>query len=143
MKIKKFEFSIDGYFRDSYALKYKKGIFEYRANADKNQITTINPVCKNDYDFENVAIVSIDSLDEDLIISEERLNNFYKYITRYCKSWKTEYQDYEVCDGTSWECNIWIDDYKLVSQGYAAYPSNFKSFMNKLKVLTSGKIFLS
>jgi hypothetical protein len=141
MKIKKFEFSIDGYFRESYSLKYKKGIFEYRANVHKNQITTINPVFKNDYDFKNVAIVSIDSLDEDLIISEERLNNFYKYITRHCKSWDTDYQDYEVSDGTGWNCNIWIDDFKLVSHGYAAYPINFQAFMNKLKVLTSGKIF--
>lgn len=126
MKIKKFEFSIDGYFRESYALKYRKGNFEYRANVDKNQITTINPVFKDDYD---------------LIISEERLNNFYKYISRHCKSWDFEYQDFEVSDGTSWECTIWIDDFKLVSKGYAAFPSNFKAFMNKLQVLTSGKIF--
>ena len=141
MKIKKFEFSIDGYFRDNYALKYEKGFFGYRANVDTNQITTINPVFKDDYDFENVAVFSIDSLDDDLIISEERLNNFYKYISRHCKSWDTKYQDFEVSDGTSWECAIWIDDFKLVSKGYAAFPSNFKAFMNKLQVLTTGKIF--
>jgi hypothetical protein len=141
MKIKKFEFSINGYFRDSYSLKYKKGIFEYRADVVESKITTINPVFKNEYHFENVAIFLMDSLDADLIISEERKNNFYKYITRYCKSWETEYQDYEVSDGTGWECTIWIDDFKLVSHGYAAYPRNFKEFMNKLKVLTSGKIF--
>jgi hypothetical protein len=141
MKIKKFEFSINGFFRDSYSLKYKKGIFEYRADVFKRQITTINPVFKNDYHFENVAIFSMDSLDADLIISEERKNNFYKYITKYCKSWETEYQNYEVYDGTGWECTIWIDDFKLVSRGYEAYPNNFKAFMNKLKILTSGKIF--
>ena len=78
-----------------------------------------------------------------LLIKQSSLlkNNFYKYITRYCKSWDTEYQDYEVCDGTGWDCTIWIDDFKLVSHGYEAYPRNFKAFMNKLKVLTSGKIF--
>ncbi len=141
MRIKKFEFSIDGYFRDSYSLKYKKEIFEYRADVVKNQITTINPVFKNEYHFKNVAVFSMDSLDADLIISEERKNNFYIYITRYCKSWDIEYQDHDVCDGTGWECTIWIDDFKLVSRGYEAYPSNFKAFMNKLKVLTSGKIF--
>ena len=141
MKIKKFEFSIDGYFRDSYSLKYKKGVFEYRANVADIKITNINPVIKNNYHFENVAIFQTDSFDEDLVISEERKNNFYKYISKYCKSWETEYQNYEVYDGTGWECTIWIDDFKLVSQGYAAYPRNFKAFMNKLKVLTSGKIF--
>lgn len=141
MKIKKFEFNIDGYFRDSYSLKYKKGIFEYRANVAEIKITNINPVIKNNYHFENVAIFQTDSFDEDLIISEERKNNFFKYISKYCKSWESDYQNYEVCDGTSWECIIWIDDFKLASHGYEAYPSNFKSFMNKLKILTSGKIF--
>ena len=141
MKIKKFEFSIDGYYRDSYSLKYKKGIFEYRADVADIIITNINPVINNNYHFENVAIFQTDSFDADLNISEERINNFYKYITRYCKSWETEYQDFEVCDGTGWECNIWIDDYKLVAHGHEAYPSNFKSFLNKLKILTSGKIF--
>ena len=141
MKIKKFEFSIDGYFRDSYSLKYKKGIFEYRTNAVESQISTINSNHKSDYNFENAAIDSNDSLNDDLIITEERLTNFYNYITQNCKSWETDYQDYEVNDGTGWKCNIWIDDFKLVSKGYAAFPSNFESFKNKLQVLTSGKIF--
>lgn len=141
MKIKKFEFSIDGYFRDSYSLKYKKGIFEYRTNAVESQISTINSNHKSDYNFENAAIVSIDSLNDDLIISEERINNFFNYITQNCKSWYTDYHDYEVSDGTGWKCNIWIDDFKLVSNGYAAFPSNFESFKNRLQILTSGKIF--
>jgi hypothetical protein len=141
MKIKKFEFSIEGYFRDSYSLKYTKGVFEYRADVAESKITNISPIIKNDYHFENIAIFQTDSFDEDLVISNERKNNFYKYIKKYCKSWETEYQNYEVYDGTGWECAIWIDDFKLVSYGYAAYPSNFKAFLNKLNVLTSGKIF--
>ena len=80
MKIKKFEFRIDGYYRDSYSLKYKKGIFEYRADVAEIIITDINPVINNNYHFENVAIFQTDSFDADLNISEERINNFYKYI---------------------------------------------------------------
>jgi len=141
MKIKKLEFQIGSYFGDNFSLNYKKGIFEYRAAVDRIVMTELNPVFKNDYHFEHVAIFTLDSIDADLVISEERKHNFYNYISRYCNSWEKDYPDDEVMDGTSWNCTIWIDDFKLNSSGHMSYPSNFNSFLNKLTELTSGKIF--
>ncbi|MFV8366209.1 hypothetical protein [Flavobacterium sp. XS1P27] len=142
MKIRKFEFSIGSCFGSSYSLEYKKGLFLYRAQTgDESSISIINPIFKNDYQFEHIAIFQSDSFDEDLVISEERKLNFFKYINRYCNSWEKEYSNNIVCDGTTWECDIWIDDFRLKSNGLEEYPSNFKSFLNKISVLTSGKIF--
>ncbi|WP_158729051.1 hypothetical protein [Flavobacterium sp. I-STPA6A] len=142
MKIRKFEFNIGSYFGPTYSLLYKSGLFLYRAQTgDESSISSINPIFKNDYQFEHIAIFQSDSFDADLVISEERKLNFFKYIIRYCKSWEKEYSNNIVCDGTSWECDIWIDDFRLKSNGLEEYPSNFKSFLNKLSVLTSGKIF--
>ena len=142
MTIKKFEFSIGAYFGSSYSLEYKKGLFLYRAKTgDIATISNINPIFINDYQYEHIAIFQSDSIDSDLVISEERKLNFFKYISRYCKSWEKEYQNNFICDGTSWECDIWIDDFRLKSNGLEEYPPNFKSFLNKLSVLTSGKIF--
>ena len=81
------------------------------------------------------------SIDADLVISEERKLNFFKYISRYCKSWEKEYSHNIVYDGTCWECDIWIDDFRLKSNGLEEYPTNFKAFLKKLSILTSGKIF--
>ena len=142
MRIKKLQFRIGGFFGSSYSLEYKKGLFLYRAQTDgTTTISDINPIFKNDYQFEHVAICQSDSFDADLVISEERKLNFLKYISRYCKSWKMEYLNNDICDGTSWECDIWIDDFRLQSSGQNKYPSNFNSFLIKLSLLTKGKIF--
>ena len=142
MKIRKFEFSIGSYFGPSYSLEYKKGLFLYRAQTgDDSTLSNINPIFINDYQFEHIAIFQSDSFDADLVISEERKLNFFKYITRYCKSWEKEYSTNIVCDGTSWECDIWIDDFKLKSNGLEEFPKNFNTFLKKLSTLTSGKIF--
>lgn len=142
MKIRKFEFSIGSYFGPSYSLKYKKGLFLYRAQTgDENTISNINPIFKNDFQYEHEVIFQSDSFDADLVISEERKLNFLKYISRYCKSWKKEYLNNDICDGTSWECDICIDDFRLKSSGQNKYPSNFNSFLIKLSLLTKGKIF--
>jgi len=142
MKIKKFEIRIDRYFGDSCSLVYKNKLFLYRGPT--GGITTsscINPIYINDYQFEHIAIFKSDSDDADLVISEERKLNFYNYISRYCKSWEKEYSNPTICDGTSWEFDIWIDDFRLKSNGHEEYPTNFKAFLKKLSVLTSGKIF--
>lgn len=142
IKIRKLEFNIGGHFGPSYSLEYKKGLFLYRAQTgDESTIYNINPIFKNDYQFEHIAIFQSDSFDEDLVISEERKLNFFKYISRYCKSWKKEYLNNDICDGTSWECDIWIDDFRLKVSGQNKYPSNFNSFLIKLSILNSGKIF--
>lgn len=142
MKIKKIDFSIGGYFGSSYSLEYKKELFLYRAQTGgESTISIINPIFKKDYQFEHIAIFKSDSIDADLVISEERKLNFLKYISRYCKSWKKEYLDNDICDGTSWECDIWIDDFRLQSSGQNKYPSNFNSFLTKLSMLTKSKIF--
>ena len=117
-------------------------MFLYRAQTGgESTISIINPIFKKDYQFEHIAIFKSDSIDADLVISEERKLNFLKYISRYCKSWKKEYLDNDICDGTSWECDIWIDDFRLQSSGQNKYPSNFNSFLTKLSMLTKGKIF--
>jgi hypothetical protein len=142
MKIRKFEFRIGSYFGSSYSLEYEKGLFLYRAQTgDIITISNINPIFKNDYQFEHIAIFQSDSIDSDLVISEERKLNFFKYISRYCKSWEKEYSYNIVYDGTCWECDIWIDDFRLKSNGLEEYPTNFKAFLKKLSILTSGKIF--
>lgn len=142
MKIKKFEFSIGGYFGSSYFLEYKKGLFLYRAQTDgMTTISDINPIFKNDYQFEHGVIFQSDSIGADLVISEERKLNFCKYISQYCKSWEKEYLSNDICDGTSWDCDIWIDDFRLKSSGQNKYPSNFTSFLIKHSLLTKGKIF--
>ena len=142
MTIKKFEFSIGSQFGSSYSIEYKKGLFLYRAQTgDLTTISNINPIFKNDYEFAHIAIFQSDSFDAHLLISEERKLNFFKYITRYCKSWEKEYSNNTVCDGTSWECDIWIDDFRLKSNGLEEFPKNFNTFLKKLSILTSGKIF--
>jgi hypothetical protein len=142
MKIKKFEFRIGSYFGSNYSIEYKKGLFLYRAQTgSETTISNITPVFIDDYQFEHIAIFQSDSFDEDLVVSEERKLNFFKYITRYCKTWEKEYSNNIVCDGTSWECDFWIDDFRLKSNGLEEYPTNFKAFLKKLSVLTSGKIF--
>jgi hypothetical protein len=142
MKIKKFKFSIGGYFGASYSLEFKKGVFLYRTN-DTEPIILIELPPKN-WDFSKVKdseLIQYDSTNEDLIISDEKLILFVKYISRYCKSWDKEYMNNNILDGTSWSCDIWIDDFRLKSNGQNEYPSNFNSFLNKLSALTSGKIF--
>lgn len=141
MRIKKFEFSIGSYYGNNYNLNYKNGVFEYQAEVDCITVSDLNPVFKSDYHFEHVAIFTLDNINADLLISEERKHNFYKYISRYCKFWEKEYSNIEIMDGTGWECNICIDDFKLKSSGYMSYPSNFKTFLSKLTELTSGKVF--
>ena len=142
IKIRKLEFNIGGHFGPSYSLEYKKGLFLYRAQTgDESTIYNINPIFKNDYQFEHIAIFQSDSFDADLVISEERKLNFFKYITRYCKSWEKEYSNIIVCDGTSWECDIWVGDFRLKSNGLGQFPKNFKTFLKNLSILTSGKIF--
>jgi hypothetical protein len=142
MTIKKFEFSIGGYFGSSYSIELVDGLFWYRANTDGiTTISQINPIYEDNSQFEHEVIVQSDSMDEDLVLSEQRLEHFYKYISRYCKTWQKDYCDNDVLDGTSWECDIWIDDFRLQSTGQNKYPSNFKSFLNKLSILTKGKTF--
>lgn len=142
MNIKKFQFSIGGYFSPSYSIKYVDGLFLYRANTHGlNTIIHINPVYENDSQFEHEAIVQSDDLDENLVLTKERIDKFYKYISRYCKTWQKDYCDTNILDGTSWECDIWIDDFRLQSGGQNKFPSNFESFLNKLSTLTKGKIF--
>lgn len=142
MTIKKFQFSIGGYFGSSYSIKYVDGLFLYRANTDGcNTIIQINPVYENDSQFEHEIIVQSDDLDEDLILTEERIEKFYKYISRYCKSWQKDYCYADILDGTSWKCDIWIDNFRLRSGGQNKFPSNFESFLNKLSMLPKGKIF--
>lgn len=142
MTIKKFQFSIGGYFGSSYSIELVDGLFLYRATTDGlTTIALINPICEYDSQFEHEVIVQSDNLDEDLVLAEERIKGFYKYISRYCKTWQNDYCDIDICDGTSWECDIWIDDFRLQSGGQNKYPSNFESFLNKLSILTKGKIF--
>jgi hypothetical protein len=142
MIIKKFQFSIGGYFGSSYSIELVDGLFLYRATTDG--VTTesqINPIYENDSQFEHEVIVQSDTTDEDLVLTEERIERFRKYISRYCKGWQKDYCDYDVLDGTSWECDIWVDDFRLQSSGQNKYPSNFKSFLYRLSMLTKGKIF--
>jgi hypothetical protein len=142
MKIKKFEFRIAGYFGSTYSIELVDGLYLYRATTEGiSTESQINPIYENDLQFEHEVIVQSDSIDEDLVLTEERIERFYKYISRYCKGWQKDYCDYDVLDGTSWECDIWIDDFRLQSGGQNKYPSNFKSFLNKLSMLTKGKIF--
>jgi hypothetical protein len=104
MKIKKFEFSVSSYFGSSYSLEYKNELFRYRAQTgDITSITSLNPIFINDYQFEHIAIFQSDSDDADLIVSAERKLHFFKYISRYCKSWKKEYSNNIIYDGTCWE----------------------------------------
>jgi hypothetical protein len=144
MKIKKFEFEIGAYFNSNYSLQYKKGLFMYRANLMGMRPTILIQLPPKNWDFSeavNNEIPHFDSTEEDFVIAEEKLIQFVKYASRYCRSWKRDYENYEFMDGTSWSCTIWIDDFKLVSQGYMAYPSNFKPFLDKLSILTGGKVF--
>lgn len=142
MTIRKFKFSIGGYFSSSYSIELVDGLFLYRANTDGIiTISQINPIYENDCQFEHEVIVQSDSIDEDLFLTEERKERFYKYVSRYCKMWQKDYCDNDIFDGTSWECDIWIGDFKLKSSGQNKYPSNFKSFLYKLSMMTKGKIF--
>lgn len=142
MIIKKFQFSIGGYFGSTYSIELVDGMFLYRANTDGIiTISQINPIYENDSQFEHEVIVQSDSIDEDLFLTEERIERFYKYVSRYCKMWQKDYCDNNIFDGTSWECDIWIDDFRLQSGGQNKYPSNFNSFLTKLSMLTKGKIF--
>jgi hypothetical protein len=114
----------------------------YRANRNGiKTISQINPIYENDSQFEHEVIVQSDSMNEDPVLSEQRIESFYKYISQHCKTWQKDYCDNDVLDGTSWECDIWIDDFRLLSSGQNKYPSNFKFFLNKLSILTKGKIF--
>jgi hypothetical protein len=142
MTVKKFQFSIGGYFGSSYSIELVDGLYLYRASTDGLiTISQINPIYENDSQFEHEVIVQSDSMDDDLILTEERIERFYKYISRYCKTWQKDYCDKDVLDGTSWESDIWIDDFRLQSGGQNKYPSNFKSFLDKLSMVTKGKIF--
>jgi hypothetical protein len=140
MKIKKFYFSIGGYFGTSHSIKYKKGKYLYRTFPQDEAVTMlIDPIVPENKSWDDI-ICEFNSYNEDLEISEERLLKFLNYTQRYCKNWSENYFQ-NVCDGTSWECDIWIDDYRLKSDGLESYPKNFKSFLNKLTIFTNGKIF--
>jgi hypothetical protein len=142
LKVKKFNFNIGGYFGSTYSLELVDGLFLYRATTDgRTTISQINPIYENDSQFEHEVIVQSDSMNEDLVLTEEIIEKFHKYISRYCKTWEQDYANYDICDGTSWECDIWIENFRLKSSGQNKYPSNFKSFLYKLSVLTKGKIF--
>lgn len=124
-------------------MDYKNGLFEYRTQP-KYEITAMHitpmPPTISELKHDEV-IVYADSECADLEIEEKRVIRFYKYIKQYCKHWEKEYSIGPVCDGTMWECNIHIDNYKLKAEGHQAFPKNFDTFLHKLTVLTKGKIF--
>jgi hypothetical protein len=143
MNVKKLEFAIGGYGGSSYSLEFKNRLFLYRCtNEDYKVIELINPVIPEDTVpvWEDI-ITKKDSFDADLHISDKKIERLHKYISRYCKTWEKEYKNLDICDGTHWSCDIWIDDIRLTSSGHELYPKNFNGFLKQLTILTHGKIF--
>ena len=142
MKIKRFYFYIGGYSGSSYAIEYKDNVFAYSSALDDNyelenfELTVDNP---------NLSAEAIkahtDAFSSKLSIEPSEILKFKKYLERYCKNWKKKYSIGPICDGTYWECEIWIDNFRIKSQGHEAYPSNFHSFTKKLSLLSGGKVF--
>ena len=140
--IKKFYFNIGGFPGPWYSIEYKNGVYAYRSEPKYMETAMdITPLFIAS-EFENdEQLVHKDSISADLTISAEKMDRFYQYIKRYCKDWKTKYSIGPICDGTHWACDIWIDDFRLRSEGHEAYPSNFDTLLHKLSIVTSGKIF--
>jgi hypothetical protein len=143
MIIKKFEFGIGGYGGSSYSLEFKNGLFSYRCTNDEYRlIELINPVIPEgtDPDWDDI-ITKKDTFDADVHISDKKIERFHNYISRYCKTWQKEYNNHDICDGTYWSCDIWIDEVRLNSSGHELYPKNFNGFLKQLTILIHGKIF--
>ena len=140
MKIKRFYFSIGGHFGTSHSIEYKKGKYLYRTFPEDSIVPIlINPKVPENERLDEM-FCELNSFSEDLEISKERLLKFLDYTKRYCKHWEKNYFQ-AVCDGASWECDIWIDEYRFKSEGLESYPKNFDSFLKKLTILTKGKCF--
>jgi hypothetical protein len=58
-------------------------------------------------------------------------------------SWRREYMDYGVADGTSWDFAVVYCDRKISSKGLNAYPpqKQFQALCTALRELTGGKPF--
>jgi len=142
LDIKKFYFSIGGFPGPWHSIEYKNGVFAYRTEPKEmaDELAYTLPTLP-ELESKESPFNFLDPSSEDLQLTEKKMCQFYAYIRRYCKHWKRKYSIGEVCDGTSWECDIWIADFRLRSEGLEAYPKNFDPFLRKLTVLTEGKIF--
>ena len=142
LAIKKFYFGIGGMPGASHSIEYKAGVFAYRTYPEDMALPRETDPLLIALGIErDEPLIHQDSMNEDLTISAEKIDRFYHYIKRYCKGWKKEYFMDEVIDGTRWECDIWIGDFRLRSDGHQAFPSNFDTLQDKLSILTDGKIF--
>lgn len=142
MKIKRFYFYIGGYPGSSYTIEYKDAAFVYNSALGKNLEFDDLELIANNLNSMNQAIKAhSDAYSSKFSIEPSEILKFKKYVERYCKDWKKKYSKGLICDGTYWEVDIWIDDFRLKSHGHEAYPNNFKSFTKKLSLLAGGKVF--
>jgi hypothetical protein len=117
--IKRIEASIGGYFGTSYKFEVDlvSGEFFWSTEGD---------------DFEPGIASKMDS---------EGLEIFIEALSK-CRvlSWKNEYMDRDVLDGTQWSLDIQLDDLCIEKSGSNAYPKEWKRFCKVIQNMT-GKPF--
>ncbi len=77
-------------------------------------------------------------------VPPERWRSFRRHLdAAKVWSWRREYMDLGVADGTSWDFAVVYADRKISSKGLNAYPSKkqFQQFCTALQELTGGKPF--
>lgn len=143
MKIHKFIFQIGGSHGSGYQIKLIDNVWKYHSVPESYESDVIIDLRRTLSEGKNNEIArKLNSLPGDIMIEPESLEMFSKYIRRYCKHWKKNYKPkHLIIDGTSWYCEICINDFKLISEGNNEFPGNFNTFLLKLMMLTEGKIF--
>ncbi|MFT6716710.1 MAG: hypothetical protein ACJA0Q_001358 [Saprospiraceae bacterium] len=122
MKIKRFKVSIFHSMMAEYILLFKKGVFRY--NLDSSM-----PAYSDQHDVEPAEVM----------VSDEQLELLIKYLKDECSDWKKSYSWMEYMDGTMWEVDIQVDDFKFTSRGHVDAPENFDTFCKALSEMMGGK----
>jgi len=122
MEIKKFKVSIYHSMMAEYILLFKEGVFRY--NLDSSM-----PTFSDEHDVEPGEV----------IVSNEQLEVLVKFLKDECSDWKKSYSWMEYMDGTMWEIDIQVDQFKFKSRGQVDAPGNFDAFCKTLSVMMGGK----
>jgi hypothetical protein len=117
--IKRIEAFIGGYFGTSYTVEveFERGKITWEASGD---------------DFEPALMIQMDN---------ESMNTFKEAMSK-CRilSWKNNYTDPHILDGTQWSLDIEFDDSRIEKSGSNTYPKEWKRFCKVIQKLT-GKPF--
>jgi hypothetical protein len=114
----KFKFFIGGFFGTSYEIKLKKEDLLFYISDRSFPRNLLN-------DIPTHTIPVKDNSDWQKLI---------KFLES--QSWKPQYTNYEVLDGTQWEISFKSENSKLKSSGSNEYPTEFKKFMRLLNAIT-------